>query len=88
MARGIGLLTGARRFATVTAVAGLMTWFGICLTYIRFYKGMKAQGMDRKSLPYVSRFQPYTAYYGASVSLFVSIVRRLPVFLPTPHLSL
>lgn len=29
-------------FANMTSVAGLMTWFGICITYIRFYKGMKA----------------------------------------------
>jgi hypothetical protein len=36
-------------FANMTAVAGLLTWFGISFTYIRFYAGMKAQGIDRKT---------------------------------------
>ena len=78
MARGIGLLTGARRFATVTAVAGLMTWFGICLTYIRFYKGFKAQGFDRATLPYKHWLQPYAAYYAMCASFLICFVRVFP----------
>jgi amino acid transporter len=39
----MGINSGAGRvfgwFANMTAVAGLMTWFGICITYIRFYAG-------------------------------------------------
>jgi len=68
-------------FGNMTAIAGLMSWFGICVTYIQFYKGMKAQGMDRKKLPYVARFQPYTAYYGAFISLFICIMSGWNVFL-------
>ena len=49
----------------MTAVAGLLTWGGICVTYIRFYDGMKVQGINRRSLPYTSHFQPYAAWYGA-----------------------
>ncbi|KAJ7688439.1 amino acid permease-domain-containing protein [Mycena rosella] len=51
-------------FSNMTSVAGLMTWFGICLTYIRFYEGMKAQGYDRKHLPFASPLQPFAAWYG------------------------
>lgn len=50
-------------FQNMTAVAGLMTWFGISLTYIRFHKGFKAQGLDRSVLPYSSKLNPYAAYY-------------------------
>lgn len=62
-------------FANMTAIAGLMTWFGISFTYIRFYKGLKAQGFDRKTLPFSSRLQPFAAYYAAFSCILISIVR-------------
>ncbi|ELU37892.1 amino acid permease [Rhizoctonia solani AG-1 IA] len=55
-------------FANMTAVAGLMTWFGITVTYIRFYAGMKAQGIDRSTLPFSSNLQPF-AFSGWKVFL-------------------
>jgi yeast amino acid transporter len=33
-------------------------------TYIFFYRAMKAQGFDRRNLPYTGWFQPYCAYIG------------------------
>ena len=57
-------------FANMTSVAGLLTWFGIAVTYIRFYTGMKVQGIDRTSLPFSSRLQPYAAWY-AAISCFI-----------------
>ncbi|KAI5120929.1 hypothetical protein M0805_002909 [Coniferiporia weirii] len=50
-------------FVNMTAVSGLMSWFGIALVYIRFYKGLKKQGIKRSSLPYTSRLNPYAAWY-------------------------
>ncbi|KAF7355037.1 Lysine-specific permease [Mycena sanguinolenta] len=50
-------------FSNMTSIAGLMTWFGICVTYLRFYKGMKVQGYDRTQLPFASRLQPFAAWY-------------------------
>ncbi|WVQ65948.1 uncharacterized protein L199_004126 [Kwoniella botswanensis] len=41
-------------FANLTAAAGLMTWWGICLVYIRFEKGLKDQGISKSTLPYTS----------------------------------
>ena len=58
----------------MTAMAGLMTWFGICITYIRFYKGFTAQRLDRTTLPYSSPLQPYAAYYGAISIIIICIV--------------
>ena len=64
-----------RWLADMTAITGLTTWFGICYTYIRFYAGMKAQGIDRKTLPFSSCLQPYAAWYGAIICLVICFVR-------------
>jgi amino acid transporter len=66
-------------FANMTAVAGLMTWFGIAVTYIRFYAGTKAQGLDRSKLPYSSKLQPYAAWYAAISCLLICFVRFFAV---------
>jgi yeast amino acid transporter len=34
-------------FVNITTVAGLLGWLVICVTYIRFYNGLKAQGYSR-----------------------------------------
>lgn len=64
-------------FANMTAIAGLMTWFGISVTYIRFYKGFKAQGFDRSTLPYASNLQPYAAWYAAISCIVICFVSFL-----------
>ncbi|ODN98144.1 hypothetical protein I350_07787 [Cryptococcus amylolentus CBS 6273] len=48
--------------SNLTALNGLITWITICAAYVRFYHAMKAQGIDRKKLPFVGWFQPYLAY--------------------------
>jgi Amino acid permease len=61
-------------FANMTAVAGLLTWFGISVTYIRFYAGMKVQGIDRTTLPFSSRLQPYAAWYATISCAIICLV--------------
>ncbi|KDN39184.1 hypothetical protein RSAG8_08955, partial [Rhizoctonia solani AG-8 WAC10335] len=68
-------------FANMTAVAGLMTWFGICFTYIRFYAGMKVQGFDRTKLPFASKLQPFAAWYGMIFCLLICFFSGWKVFL-------
>jgi amino acid permease len=74
----MGVQTGSGKvfgwFANMTSVAGLMTWFGITITYIRFYKGMKVQGYDRSKLPYASGLQPYAAWYAMVMCFLVCLV--------------
>ncbi|KAE8153105.1 amino acid permease/ SLC12A domain-containing protein [Aspergillus avenaceus] len=41
----------------------LLNYFGTCITYLHFYASLRRQGVRRESLPYRSRFQPYTAWY-------------------------
>ena len=74
------------RFANMTSIAGLMSWFGISVTYVRFYAGMKAQGFDRSTLPYKSRFQPYLGWYGVFSTIIVCFVRPFPPSSPSPLL--
>lgn len=68
-------------FANMTAVAGLLTWFGISYTYTRFYAGMKAQGIDRKTLPFSSRLQPFAAWYATVSCLVICLFSGWSVFL-------
>ncbi|OSC96572.1 amino acid permease [Trametes coccinea BRFM310] len=73
----MGLHSGSGRvfgwFANMTAVSGLISWFGIGVTYIRFHRGLKAQGIDRKALPYHSPLQPFAAWY-ATIGCFLAIL--------------
>jgi len=68
-------------FANMTSIAGLMTWFGIAVTYVRFYAGMKAQGYDRSKLPFTSILQPYAAWYVIVSTLVICFFSGFKVFL-------
>ncbi|KAI0094677.1 amino acid permease [Irpex rosettiformis] len=68
-------------FANMTAIAGLITWLGIGVTYIRFYQGLKAQGFDRKKLPYWSRLQPFAGYYTVISTFIICLFSGWSVFL-------
>lgn len=46
----------------MTAMCGMISWTGILWTSIRWNKGLKAQGIDRKTLPYMAPLQPYLSY--------------------------
>ncbi|RDX55228.1 amino acid permease [Lentinus brumalis] len=68
-------------FVNMIAVAGLTSWLGIALTYIRFHRGLRAQGIDRRTLPYKSPFQPFAAWYAAIGCTVVLIFSGWPIFL-------
>jgi hypothetical protein len=42
---------------------GLCEWMGICLAYIGFRRGTKAQGLDRKTLPFASPIALFGAWF-------------------------
>lgn len=68
-------------FANMTSIAGLLTWFGVSVTYIRFHAGFKAQGLDRSKLPYASKLQPYAAWYAAISCFIICLFSGWAVFL-------
>ncbi|KAH7924878.1 amino acid permease [Leucogyrophana mollusca] len=81
MAISSGAGTAFGWFSNMTSIAGLMTWFGISVTYIRFYAGTKAQGIDRKTLPYWTRFQPFPAWYACIATVTICFFSGFDVFL-------
>jgi len=40
------------RFANLTEAAQLLDYIFMCITYLFFYRALKAQGIDRNTLPY------------------------------------
>ncbi|KAH9839004.1 amino acid permease [Rhodofomes roseus] len=67
--------------ANMTAIAGLSSWFAIAVTYLRFRKGLKAQGIDRSTLPYSHWLQPFAAWYAAILCFIVCLFSGWSVFL-------
>lgn len=58
-------------FINLISIAGLNVWVVICIAYLRFYYGLKKQGINRNELPYKSRFQPYAGYATGLFSFLV-----------------
>ncbi|KAF4999676.1 hypothetical protein FDECE_11430 [Fusarium decemcellulare] len=61
---------------------GLINFIVICITYLRFYSACKAQGIDRKTLPYCGWFQPYSAWIGLIFLVIIALCQGYIVFLP------
>ncbi|KAI8717003.1 AA-permease domain-containing protein [Fusarium sp. LHS14.1] len=61
---------------------GLINFIIICITYIRFHSAGKAQGVDRKNLPYCGWFQPYSAWIALVMLIIIAFVQGYTVFLP------
>ncbi|KAG1896364.1 amino acid permease/ SLC12A domain-containing protein [Suillus fuscotomentosus] len=68
-------------FSSMCATAGLTTWFGIGVIYLRFRKGFLAQGHKMSELPYSSRFQPFAAWWAIGASLVTLLFSAWEVFL-------
>ena len=49
-------------FVNLTEAAQLINYIVMSTTYIFFYRALKAQGIDRQTLPYTGWFQPYCAW--------------------------
>ena len=75
-------------FVNMCAIAGLSNWFGIAITYLRYYKGVKAQGVDRKKMPFASRLNPYAAWWAAiacpTICLVIIIIIIIKKIFDTP----
>lgn len=60
----------------------LLNFSILCVTYICFYYGLKAQNIDRHSLPFRGWFQPYMAIIGAFCSFCMIFIATYTTFLP------
>lgn len=57
--------------ANLGTLVALTSWMAICVTYLRFYAALKAQGVDRDQMVFKSPFQPYLAW---STLIFFSVL--------------
>ncbi|KAI5465285.1 amino acid permease/ SLC12A domain-containing protein [Mariannaea sp. PMI_226] len=62
--------------------AQIIDYIVICITYLCFYNACKAQGIDRRTLPYFGYFQPYSAWISGIFLTLVVCVYGYSVFLP------
>ncbi|KAH8811692.1 amino acid permease/ SLC12A domain-containing protein [Xylogone sp. PMI_703] len=72
-------------FQNLTTIAALFTWCSICVAYIQFYKALHAQGIDRNTLVFRSRFQPYTAWFSLAYFSIIIIFNGFDVFVGKHH---
>ncbi|KAI1805611.1 amino acid permease/ SLC12A domain-containing protein [Daldinia bambusicola] len=68
--------------ATLTQGSQMINYIVMSLTYIFFYNATKAQGIDRRSLPYYGYFQPYCGYIGLAWMIIIEGTFGYSVFLP------
>ncbi|CAH7671009.1 amino acid permease/ SLC12A domain-containing protein [Phakopsora pachyrhizi] len=66
----------------LSAMSGLLTWWAICFSHIRFQKAMKAQDVSRESLPFVGPLQPYMTYYTFIALTLIIITNGFHTFWP------
>ncbi|KAM5344403.1 hypothetical protein ACJ41O_012940 [Fusarium nematophilum] len=69
-------------FTNIITAAQIIDYIVICATYVFFYNSCKAQGLDRRTLPYYGYFQPYSAWISGVFLSFVVCVYGYTVFLP------
>lgn len=68
--------------SNLSSVSTLIVWTSICITYVRFYQGMKHQGIPRNSLPFRAPFQPYLAWFAIIFSSTVAFFNGFDCFFP------
>ncbi|ORY08767.1 general amino acid permease-like protein AGP2 [Clohesyomyces aquaticus] len=61
---------------------GLIDFIVMCITYLAFYRACKAQGIDRKTLPYCGWFQPYCSWIGLVGLICIVFTYGYSTFLP------
>jgi len=68
--------------ANLTEASQMIDYICMCIIYIFFYRAMKAQGYDRKDLPYIGWAQPYCAWFGLATMIFTVTVYGYTILLP------
>ncbi|POW07454.1 hypothetical protein PSTT_08234, partial [Puccinia striiformis] len=68
-------------FSNISSISGLITWWSILLAYIRFYHGLKYNGVDRNTLDYRAPFQPWLSYFGLTMATLIIVFNGFQVFL-------
>ncbi|EFY87065.1 amino acid transporter, putative [Metarhizium acridum CQMa 102] len=68
--------------SNLSAVSTLIVWASVCCTYLRFYYGLRRQGVSRDTLPYKSPLQPFLACFSVVFCLIVALFNGFDAFFP------
>ncbi|KAG9194112.1 hypothetical protein G6011_04147 [Alternaria panax] len=71
-------------FQNLTTIASLFTWCTICYTYTRFRKACIAQNVERSTMVFASKWQPYVAWIAFTYFALIIIFNGFKVFTTTP----
>lgn len=67
-------------FSSLSAVSTLIVWSSVCFTYLRFYYGLRHNGISRDSLPYKAPLQPFLAYFAFGFCVVVAFFNGFDAF--------
>ncbi|CCF38097.1 amino acid permease [Colletotrichum higginsianum] len=75
----MNISTGASKaysyIVNLSGVSTFLVWGSISFIHIRFRQAWKAQGHAESSLPFVSLWYPWNAYFGLAANIFLAIVQ-------------
>ncbi|KAF2640111.1 histidine permease [Massarina eburnea CBS 473.64] len=69
-------------FLNIVSVAGFIAWSCVCICHLRFMNALKAQNIDRDTLPYTSWGGPWLARYGLTFCAVITITQGFTAFVP------
>ncbi|KAJ6784529.1 hypothetical protein PWT90_06065 [Aphanocladium album] len=65
----------------IVTASYLLNYIGTIITYLHFYASLKAQGVDRNTLPYKGVLQPYASWYALVGTSLITLVLGYDVFI-------
>jgi amino acid transporter len=68
--------------SNLSAVSTLIVWASVSYTYLRFYEGLKHNGISRDTLPYKSPMQPFLAYFAICFCITIAFFNGFDAFFP------
>ena len=75
-------MLNSSRFANLTEASQIIDYISMCIIYLYFYRALKAQGFNRRQLPYFGWGQPYCAWFGLVTMIFTVTAYGYTTFLP------
>ncbi|KAI0016999.1 amino acid permease/ SLC12A domain-containing protein [Xylariomycetidae sp. FL0641] len=69
-------------FVKLVTASQLINFCVMCTTYLCFHRALKAQGIDRKDLPYQGFLLPGAAWYALVATFVMAFIGGYTVFLP------
>ncbi|KUJ13711.1 amino acid transporter-like protein [Mollisia scopiformis] len=77
-----GTATVITWLANLTQASQVIDYLCMCVIYLFFYRGMKAQGFDRNTLPYKGWAQPFCGWFRMCAMTFTVTCYGYTTFLP------